>query len=310
MEDGKERCPSEEDDGLGTRRESDGFDTPIRLSAPPPTSEGFNFEGVQEARGQEDGEGRETPNQQPREEPVATTREAGDLGRSAPTKVSRPPWNDADVDSPCRSSQTRRRDQGRVEESGLSAQAQGRGGLPREGKEEVIGSPVLAGPCADAGKPEDLLPPVMAGTEGLVSPGVLTSDNAPRDAGESAGTAGHQNSCLEFVTLLKIQFSDDFHKLCKEAMLSWPCVTQLGVTTLQLLLHGPVDGHWMKTLPEALKKSFSTSPFRGKGIFPLPLPPVGAAVRMLRLMERSPSGIADDAQRHVEFKSNPTPSTA
>ena len=111
MEDGKERCPSEEDDGLGTRRESDGFDTPIRLSAPPPTSEGFNFEGVQEARGQEDGEGRETPNQQPQEEPVATTREAGDLARSAPTKVSRPPWNDADVDSPCRSSQTRRRDQ-------------------------------------------------------------------------------------------------------------------------------------------------------------------------------------------------------
>ena len=120
----------------------------------------------------------------------------------------------------------------------------------------------------DAGKPEDLLPPVMAGMEGLVSPGVLTSDNAPRDAGESAGTVGHQNSCLEFVALLKIQFSDDFHKLCKEAMLSWPCVTQLGVTTLQLLLHGPVDGHWMKTLPEAMKKSFSTSPFRGKGIFP------------------------------------------
>lgn len=114
--------------------------------------------------------------------------------------------------------------------------------------------------------------------------------------------AGHEVSAFEmecefFVSLqFKTLSSVPFRKLCGNAARLEPSVLQLGVTLLQLLLVSPRDELKMTSWVFDQFNCNSTSPARVRGVLPIPLAPVGAALQLFRMMQASPIGLLELTQ--------------
>lgn len=83
----------------------------------------------------------------------------------------------------------------------------------------------------------------------------------------------------------------DFGKLCRKAATFDPSVLQLGLTVLQLLLVSPRDGHNVIKWVSMQSNGFSTSATRDRDLLPLPLPPVGAALKLMGQLRTSDEGL-------------------
>ena len=104
------------------------------------------------------------------------------------------------------------------------------------------------------------------------------------------GSKNVEDCCILYEVLkLKESRDDDFRLLCREASSFVPSVLQLGISALQLLLMTPRDGKWIEKWLKACLKEDSTSPNRG--VFPMCLPPVGAAVQLLRKLPKTSTGL-------------------
>ena len=116
------------------------------------------------------------------------------------------------------------------------------------------------------------------------------SSDLPADC-QDDGNDVESCSMLYNILKLKTVVNDNFRSLCREASSFAPSVLQLGISTLQLLLMTPRDGKWIKFWLEASlhEQGVSTSPNRG--IFPMCLPPVGAAVQLLKRLPKSATGL-------------------
>ena len=109
--------------------------------------------------------------------------------------------------------------------------------------------------------------------------------------------AGHEVSAFEMVFLVSLQLktlsSVPFRKLCGNAARLEPSVLQLGVTLLQLLLVSPRDG--LKMISWVFDQ-FNCNSTRVRGVLPIALAPVGAALQLFRMMQASPSGLLELTQ--------------
>lgn len=124
--------------------------------------------------------------------------------------------------------------------------------------------------------------PVKAG--GLGALGVLSQ------------VVGIDQQCDAFSTLVKTchvcklcEF--DFMKLCQKAATLSPCVLQLGLTVLQLLLVSPRDGPNILNWITMHSNVVSTTPTRDRDLLPLPLPPVGAALKLIDQLQTNDVGL-------------------
>ena len=121
--------------------------------------------------------------------------------------------------------------------------------------------------------------------------------NAPDNALGSMGSHGSNDKpsqqCFnEFLELLKMDPSEDMavqRKMFDGSELP-ASVLQLGITLWQLLLRSPRDGVWLVEWLKPLQHSNVTSPYRGRDVLPLPVPPVGAAVKLLRSLSKTSDG--------------------
>ena len=84
-----------------------------------------------------------------------------------------------------------------------------------------------------------------------------------------------------------------FHQLCGEISNMAPSVLQLGVSLMQLLLASPRDGKLLSTWISTQFEQSSTTPFRVRDVLPLPLTPVGAALKLVARLKATPSGLLD-----------------
>ena len=91
------------------------------------------------------------------------------------------------------------------------------------------------------------------------------------------------------ILVLRTAVDCDFRMLCREASTFVPSVLQLGISALQLLLMTPRDGKWIEQWLKACLQENTTSPNRG--IFPMCLPPVGAAVQLLKRLPKTSTGL-------------------
>lgn len=87
--------------------------------------------------------------------------------------------------------------------------------------------------------------------------------------------------------LLRFSFS----KLCQRAATFEPCAIQLGVLLLQLLLVSPRDGAKIRKWIGEQVFQTSTSPTRVRDLLPLPLPPAGAALKLMDQCEVTDVGL-------------------
>ena len=87
--------------------------------------------------------------------------------------------------------------------------------------------------------------------------------------------------------LLRFSFS----KLCQRAATFEPCAIQLGVLLLQLLLVSPRDGAKIRKWISEQVFQTSTSPTRVRDLLPLPLPPAGAALKLMDQCEVTDVGL-------------------
>ena len=83
----------------------------------------------------------------------------------------------------------------------------------------------------------------------------------------------------------------DFVSLCRHAATFEPCATQLGITLLQLLLVSPRDGQKIRKWIETQCSKTSTSPTRVRDLLPLPLPPAGAAMKLMERLKVTDDGL-------------------
>ena len=86
-------------------------------------------------------------------------------------------------------------------------------------------------------------------------------------------------------------FQVAFCELCTEVTLLRPSVLQLGISVMQLLLCSPRDGKSMCQWFEQQFSLSSTTPIRVRDVLPLPLTPVGAAMKLVARMEATQSGL-------------------
>eukprot|EP00438_Fugacium_kawagutii_P028805 Skav222861 [mRNA] locus=scaffold2201:87314:93953:- [translate_table: standard] len=115
------------------------------------------------------------------------------------------------------------------------------------------------------------------------NPGV--SGNSPR-----GDTAAKNAEMDELCSLLKVHCEETvFSSFCNEAAMFGPSVLQLGVSALQLLLLCPRDGKFLHRWLQS-QRGF-TSPTRGRDVLPMPRPPVGAAIMLLKQLQSTPSGL-------------------
>ena len=199
------------------------------------------------------------------------------------------------------------RDKIPVEESDLPLQKKGGGEAPKEVKvRETI--PVRAGGMGlgDGWSPGLCEPPVSAGS---TNNSFLPVHNSPSEGlREEAGTKairpssvalcaeGHSSDVLrsnlnDITSLLSVSRDLSLQHLCSEVSKFKPSVLQLGVSIAQLLLATPRDGDWLKSwIKNHMLKNF-TSPDRGRDVLPLPLPPVGAAVKLLKKLQKTKEGL-------------------
>ena len=116
----------------------------------------------------------------------------------------------------------------------------------------------------------------------------------PRLSGLPGPCEDVSTSVEEFCLLYEVLKVDDvsnenFRSLSREASSFAPSVLQLGISALQLLLLTPRDGKWIEKWLKACFNEDTTSPNRG--IFPMCLPPVGAALQLLRKLPKTSSGL-------------------
>ena len=83
----------------------------------------------------------------------------------------------------------------------------------------------------------------------------------------------------------------NFMKLCQKAATLSPCVLQLGLTVLQLLLVSPRDGPSILKWISMHSNVVSTTPTRDRDLLPLPLPPVGAALKLIDQLQTNDVGL-------------------
>ena len=96
-----------------------------------------------------------------------------------------------------------------------------------------------------------------------------------------------------------IHGDQDFHGLLHEGLPDRRCVLQLGITLLQLLLLSPRDGAFMSGVC-ALVKNTATPTLRDRDVLPLPIPPLGAVLRLCRHLSRRTSGLLVWDPRNVD----------
>lgn len=211
-----------------------------------------------------------------------------------------------------------------MKDQGVSKQAESRGGCgQRQRRQEEVreaeGSPVMAGnQCPDGGvEQQEALVEARDDSSALHNRGVANARVAGvtvssvkhgrllQDPSETGGRGDPRGSIkwvvgevLEFerkcdffrVFQLKTICNRPFQKLCFDVVQLKPSVMQLGFSMMQLLLVGPRDGinvsNWIITQMEKVVSSSSTPPYRIRDVIPLPLPPIGAA---LKLAERFPN---------------------
>ena len=212
-----------------------------------------------------------------------------------------------------------------MEESHLSAQEEVRGedGPVLEGKDEgseEVKAPVVAGNRVQVEACEMTMQSVMAGCEvqppvvagqaaacvaGMEVPSVKRGANL-NDPSNEEGSAG--KPAMSFwcnAEVLEFEFKCDFLKMfqteklfqvafcerCTEVTLLRPSVLQLGISVMQLLLCSPRDGKSMCQWFEQQFSLSSTTPIRVRDVLPLPLTPVGAAMKLVARMEATQSGL-------------------
>eukprot|EP00435_Cladocopium_sp_Y103_P065997 s127_g28.t1 len=223
------------------------------------------------------------------------------------------------------SAQKTKRDTECLEKEDLQLQAEGRGEdrasiqSQRQGQEEVR-SPVVAGEKYDDGdnrppvmagemRPESK-DPVVAGCSGCVAGEMKPSVNHCQlesqgclggevpQSGPSVAAAGippqlNNGDTCKFLKFFLVGYRsvEQLSKLSRDIATCKPSILQLGVSTLQLLLSSPRDGHAICGWIHAQFSESSSSPHRVRGIFPLPLPPVGAALRLMEVATTSAGGV-------------------
>ena len=107
------------------------------------------------------------------------------------------------------------------------------------------------------------------------------------DADDEVGDFCTLVNCCHFSKLCSM----NFQKLCQKAATLDPCVLQLGLTLLQLLLVSPRDGHKVTKWISDQCNVISTTPTRDRDLLPLPLPPVGAAVKLMEQLQTTNEGL-------------------
>ena len=107
-----------------------------------------------------------------------------------------------------------------------------------------------------------------------------------------------------FLSLLEFQCDDlaTLTRCCFHAAQLKPSVLQLGLSTMQLLLKSPRNGTWLKAWISA--NSSNSPPFRGRDLYPLPLPPVGAAIQLLKRLKKSKMGLYELGPMDVGSKAS------
>ena len=103
---------------------------------------------------------------------------------------------------------------------------------------------------------------------------------------------GFEVTCELFnVFQLKAVLRFSFRELCSKVALLRPSVFQLGVTMMQLLLSSPRDGMQVCDWVHQQFSQLSPPSTRVRDIFPLPLPPVGAALRLVVMATQDDGGV-------------------
>ena len=117
----------------------------------------------------------------------------------------------------------------------------------------------------------------------------LPSENNP---------AEYDDNVDDFLKMLNVPMlrTHRFSSLCKRVGTFETTVLQLGVTLLQLQLVSPRDGLNLSTWISQQLKLTSTSPTRVRDILPLPLPPVGAAKKLLQTAQSADDGMLKVAE--------------
>eukprot|EP00438_Fugacium_kawagutii_P004070 Skav200561 [mRNA] locus=scaffold2256:136068:151169:+ [translate_table: standard] len=124
--------------------------------------------------------------------------------------------------------------------------------------------------------------------------GMTRKDNPRRDHSlDVSSTKVGQLVGDEFLQLLQVECGDisSFIQLCSETQGISACNLQLAVATLQLLLRTPLDGAFLKHWIQFCKSSTTTLPSRSRDVLPMPLPPVGAAIQLLKLCRKDEHGL-------------------
>eukprot|EP00438_Fugacium_kawagutii_P029614 Skav202657 [mRNA] locus=scaffold1791:57070:68236:+ [translate_table: standard] len=100
---------------------------------------------------------------------------------------------------------------------------------------------------------------------------------------------GEPGDVAQLLELLRTNHQDvGIRSLVKEVINLVPTVLQLGISVLQLLLMCPRDGSYIETM---LKEIVFTPPTRGRDLLPLGRPPVGAALKLLRSLPVTKTGL-------------------
>ena len=150
---------------------------------------------------------------------------------------------------------------------------------------EVVESPVqfLPGRPVSGEKPD--------GRSASLQPGLAFSTRG-QDTPVKPVAAGNSPSSHEAFLQLLAMTCVDKNSLVRSCFIAAglkPSVLQLGISTWQLLLHSPRNGSWL----DAWIKSNSerAPPYRGRDLFPIPLPPVGAANMLLKRLKKNQPGL-------------------
>ena len=101
----------------------------------------------------------------------------------------------------------------------------------------------------------------------------------------------HDECDLFLKCLVSVLLRFSFSKLCQRAATFEPCAIQLGVLLLQLLLVSPQDGAKIRKWIGEQVFQTSTSPTRVRDLLPLPLPPAGAALKLMDQCEVTDVGL-------------------
>ena len=164
-------------------------------------------------------------------------------------------------------------------------------------------NPVEAGYSASAGGRGGKASSFAAGT---VEPSVRREEAFEVSRGfigepkRSIGVQLQQGSCelvdetgCELLDICRVNVLKkcDFGCLCRRVASFEPCAVQLGISLLQLLLVSPRDGARIRLWIESQCAGTSTSPIRVRDLLPLPLPPAGAALKLMKRLEVTGDGL-------------------